>query len=54
VETTTTKDPIFTEEIFGPVLAVYVYKDSEVRKVLNGVTEDTPYALTGAMYSTDQ
>ena len=54
VETTSTKDKIFNEEIFGPILTAYVYKDADAESMLNTVIEDTPYALTGAIYSQDQ
>jgi len=52
-----TKDPldkIMTEEIFGPLLTVYVYKDSEVDKTIDLVNSSTPYALTGAVFSQDK
>ena len=39
-----------TEEIFGPVLTVYVYNDSCVDEVLDLINESTPYALTGAIF----
>ena len=54
VETTTPKDKIFSEEIFGPVVTAYVYKDADLMKTLNGVATDTPYALTGAIFSQDE
>ena len=54
VETTSPTDKIFKEEIFGPVVTAYVYKDSDAKKILSNVPNDTPYALTGAVYSQDQ
>ena len=54
VETTSPKAAIFKEEIFGPVVTAFVYKDSEAMDVLKSVPSDTPYALTGALYSQDQ
>ncbi len=54
VETKSTSDRIFNEEIFGPVLTAYVYKDADAKAVLKAVPTDTPYALTGAVYSEDQ
>eukprot|EP00095_Tigriopus_kingsejongensis_P010374 snap_masked-scaffold251_size238241-processed-gene-1.3 protein:Tk10374 transcript:snap_masked-scaffold251_size238241-processed-gene-1.3-mRNA-1 annotation:"delta-1-pyrroline-5-carboxylate mitochondrial" len=54
VQTTSTKDKIFTEEIFGPILSIYVYKDADTKAMLQTVMEDTPFALTGAIYSQDQ
>jgi len=43
-----------TEEIFGPLLTAYVYKDSEVDKTVDLVISSTPYALTGAVFAQDQ
>jgi len=54
VETTTPKDPIFHEEIFGPVVTAYVYKDADCMSTLQSVATDTPYALTGALFSQDE
>ncbi len=51
-----TEDPQFTtmcEEIFGPVVTIYVYK-SEFNDVLKLVDETSPYALTGAIFSKDR
>ncbi|TVR77101.1 MAG: L-glutamate gamma-semialdehyde dehydrogenase [Saprospirales bacterium] len=51
------KDPKYTtmcEEIFGPVLTIYVYKDEEFDQVLELVDTTSPYALTGAVFATDR
>lgn len=51
------KDPHFKtmeEEIFGPVLTVYVYKDEEWQGILKTVDETSPYALTGAVFALDR
>ncbi|TVQ08262.1 MAG: L-glutamate gamma-semialdehyde dehydrogenase [Bacteroidetes bacterium] len=42
------------EEIFGPVLTVYVYKDDEFEKTLELCNETSPYGLTGAIFSQDR
>lgn len=47
-------DKIMTEEIFGPVLAVYVYKDSDLKKAMELVGSSTAFALTGAVFAQDQ
>lgn len=47
-------DKIMTEEIFGPVLSVYVYKDKEVENTLKLIDSSTPYALTGAVFAEDK
>jgi len=54
IQTTSTEDPCFKEEIFGPVLSAFVYPDSQTESMLNHVIKDTPYALTGAIFSQDQ
>jgi 1-pyrroline-5-carboxylate dehydrogenase len=54
VQTTNPKDKIMTEEIFGPVLTVYVYKDSNLDETMKLVGESTAFALTGAVFSQDQ
>ncbi len=52
-----TKNPKFTtmcEEIFGPVLTIYVYKDADFEEVLTLVDTTSPYALTGAIFAQDR
>jgi 1-pyrroline-5-carboxylate dehydrogenase len=52
-----TADPGFRtmrEEIFGPVLTVYVYADREFAGTLDLVDATSPYALTGAVFSSDR
>ena len=39
------------EEIFGPVLTVYVYEDDKFEETLRLCNETSPYALTGAILS---
>ena len=48
------KDKLMTEEIFGPVLCIYVYKDNDLPKMYELVDTSTPYALTGAIFAQDQ
>jgi 1-pyrroline-5-carboxylate dehydrogenase len=43
-----------TEEIFGPVLTVYVYDENDFETTLDLVDQTSPYALTGAVFSTDR
>lgn len=54
VQTKDPKDKIMTEEIFGPVLTVYVYKDSKIDETLDLVGSSTPFALTGAVFAKDE
>ena len=42
------------EEIFGPVLTIYVYADSKWEETLELVDKTSPYALTGAIFSQDR
>ncbi|MGH7700893.1 MAG: L-glutamate gamma-semialdehyde dehydrogenase [Gemmatimonadales bacterium] len=52
-----TEDPAsrtMCEEIFGPVLTVYVYPESRWAETLRLVDETSPYALTGAVFAQDR
>jgi 1-pyrroline-5-carboxylate dehydrogenase len=52
-----TTDPHFVtmeEEIFGPVITVYVYEDDKYEETLDICNETSPYALTGAIFSQDR
>ncbi len=42
------------EEIFGPVMTVYVYDDEDFDKTLNLIDTSTKYALTGAVLAKDR
>ncbi len=51
------KDPMYKtmqEEIFGPVLTVYVYHAEHFEEALELVDQTSPYALTGAVFSRDR
>lgn len=52
-----TQDPLYVtmcEEIFGPVLTVYVYQADRFEETLELVDQTSPYALTGAVFSQDR
>lgn len=52
-----TTNPLFKtmqEEIFGPVLTIYVYEDSRFEDTLKCCNETSPYALTGAIFAKDR
>jgi 1-pyrroline-5-carboxylate dehydrogenase len=52
-----TTDPKFKtmeEEIFGPVLTIYVYEDDKYEETLHLCDETSPYALTGAIFAQDR
>ena len=42
------------DELFGPVLTVYVYDDAKWSETLKLVDKTSPYALTGAIFSQDR
>jgi 1-pyrroline-5-carboxylate dehydrogenase len=45
---------LMEEEIFGPVLTVYVYPEAEWEAVLQLVDTTSPYGLTGAVFAQDR
>ncbi|UOQ66913.1 L-glutamate gamma-semialdehyde dehydrogenase [Hymenobacter volaticus] len=52
-----TKNPQYVtmcDELFGPVLTVYVYNSQEFEKTLDLVDGTSPYALTGAIFAQDR
>jgi len=42
------------EEIFGPVLTVYVYDEDEFEEIIPIIDSTSPYALTGAVFAQDR
>jgi 1-pyrroline-5-carboxylate dehydrogenase len=42
------------EELFGPVLTIYVYKDGDFSETLELLNTTSDYALTGAIFSKDR
>ncbi len=42
------------EEIFGPVLSIYVYPDEKLDETLKICDQASPYALTGAIFAQDR
>jgi len=42
------------EELFGPVVTVYIYEDENLDETLSLVDTTSPYALTGALFSQDR
>jgi 1-pyrroline-5-carboxylate dehydrogenase len=54
VLTTNPKFRTMCEEIFGPVLTIYVYKDEAWTDTLHLVDTTSEYALTGAVFSRDR
>ena len=54
VLTTNPKFKLMAEEIFGPVLTVYVYKDRDLDQTLELCDTTSPYALTGAIFAAER
>lgn len=54
IETTDPSYRLMCEEIFGPVLTVYVYDDAKWTAMLDTVDRTSPYALTGAIFARDR
>jgi 1-pyrroline-5-carboxylate dehydrogenase len=54
VQTTDPKHRLMQEEIFGPVVTVWVYDDAKVEDALDLLDETSPYALTGAVFAQDR
>jgi 1-pyrroline-5-carboxylate dehydrogenase len=51
------KDPCYItmqEELFGPVLTVYVYKDEDYDDILKLIDKTSIYGLTGAIFAKDR
>ncbi|MDE1191984.1 MAG: L-glutamate gamma-semialdehyde dehydrogenase [Arachidicoccus sp.] len=51
------KDPKYVtmcEEIFGPVLSIYVYDENKFEEIVETVNTTSPYALTGSIISQDR
>jgi len=50
-------DPHFVtmeQEIFGPVLSIFVYKDNKFDETLKLIDETSPYGLTGSIFAQDR
>jgi len=52
--TTNPKFKTMEEEIFGPVLTVYIYKDSDLEQTLKLCNETSKYGLTGSIFAGDR
>lgn len=54
VVTTNPKFRTMCEEIFGPVITIYVYDENKFDETLELLDQTSEYALTGAIFSTDR
>ncbi|MBP1167920.1 MULTISPECIES: L-glutamate gamma-semialdehyde dehydrogenase [unclassified Chryseobacterium] len=54
IETTNPHYESMVEEIFGPILSIYVYEDQDWKETLKLVDSTSPYSLTGSVFSQDR
>jgi 1-pyrroline-5-carboxylate dehydrogenase len=54
IETTNPHYESIVEEIFGPILSIYVYEDQDWKETLKLVDSTSPYSLTGSVFSQDR
>ncbi|MGE0494555.1 MAG: L-glutamate gamma-semialdehyde dehydrogenase [Vulcanimicrobiota bacterium] len=54
IKTSNPRFKLMEEEIFGPVLTVYVYPDNQFDEVLQLCDQTSPYALTGAIFARER
>lgn len=54
VVTTNAKFRTMCEEIFGPVITIFVYEDDQFEETMFVLNESSPYALTGSIMSRDR
>jgi 1-pyrroline-5-carboxylate dehydrogenase len=54
VQTTDPSNRLLCEEVFGPVVAAFVYPDRTWEELLRTVDTTSPYALTGAVFAQDR
>ncbi|NLJ79769.1 MAG: L-glutamate gamma-semialdehyde dehydrogenase [Firmicutes bacterium] len=54
VETSNPRFKLMTEEIFGPVLTVFVYEDRDLNQALELCDTTSPYGLTGSVFARDR
>jgi len=54
VEVTDPKHKLMEEEIFGPVLTIYVYPEGKYKETLKICDTTSPYALTGSIFANER
>jgi 1-pyrroline-5-carboxylate dehydrogenase len=45
---------LFTEEFFGPIATVFVYRDEDYGAILDAVDRQGVYGLTGSIFANDR
>ena len=48
------KSKLMCEEIFGPIVTIYIYDAEKYEETIDLVNETSPYALTGAVFSNNK
>jgi 1-pyrroline-5-carboxylate dehydrogenase len=46
--------PSMVEELFGPILSIYIYPEAEFEQTLELCDKSSPYALTGSIFAQDR
>jgi len=54
VEVTDPKHKLMEEEIFGPVLTIFVYPEAKYKETLKVCDSTSPYGLTGSIFANDR
>uniref|UniRef100_A0A914HXM0 Multifunctional fusion protein n=1 Tax=Globodera rostochiensis TaxID=31243 RepID=A0A914HXM0_GLORO len=54
VEVNNIASRLLKQEIFGPFVAVYVYNDVDAEQMVRSLKDQTPFGLTGAVFSQDK
>lgn len=54
IQTTNPKFKSMVEEIFGPVITIYVYEDKDFEETLKLCDSTSPYGLTGSIFAYDR
>jgi 1-pyrroline-5-carboxylate dehydrogenase len=47
-------DPLLTEELFGPIVAVFVYPEDRFDEILTTIDTSSQYGLTGSIFASDR
>jgi 1-pyrroline-5-carboxylate dehydrogenase len=47
-------DPLMTEELFGPIVAAFVYPDARFEDMLTTIDTSSEYGLTGSIFASDR
>ena len=54
IKTSNPKSKLISEEIFGPVVTIYVYPDDKYEETLKLCDETSPYGLTGSIFAQER